>query len=191
MAQGPRERLLTSAIALMCERGVHATGLTELLQHSGTARGSIYQHFPGGKSDLMEQATYAAGRFISRLITSLLETKSPDEALVGLIDYWIYELQSSDYSRGCPILAAAQSGAGEPAIQAAAAAVFNDWADQVTEALAGLGVSRAQAQPLASLAISSIEGAITQSRARRSTQPLEDLKAVLVPLTQHTLAAAA
>lgn len=191
MAQGPRERLLTSAIALMCERGVHATGLTELLQHSGTARGSIYQHFPGGKSDLMEQATYAAGRFISRLITSLLETKSPDEALVGLIDYWIYELHSSDYSRGCPILAAAQSGAGEPAIQAAAASVFNDWADQVTEALVGLGVSRAQAEPLASLAISSIEGAITQSRARRSTQPLEDLKAVLAPLTKHTLAAAA
>ncbi|CAM3962891.1 TetR/AcrR family transcriptional regulator [Smaragdicoccus niigatensis] len=191
MAQGPRERLLTSAIALMCERGVHATGLTELLQHSGTARGSIYQHFPGGKSDLMEQATYAAGRFISRLITSLLETKSPDEALVGLIDYWIYELESSDYIRGCPILAAAQSGASEPAIQAAAASVFHDWADQVTEALVGLDVSRAQAEPLASLAISSIEGAITQSRARRSTQPLEDLKTVLVPLTKHTLMTAA
>jgi TetR/AcrR family transcriptional repressor of lmrAB and yxaGH operons len=175
----------------MCERGVHATGLTELLQRSGSARGSIYQHFPGGKSDLMEQATYAAGRFISRMITSLLENHAPDDALVGLIDYWIIELETSDFARGCPIQAAAQSGAGEPAIQAAAAAVFNDWCDQVAETLIRLGVPREQAVPLASFAISSVEGAITQSRAKRSTQPLEDLKAVLVPLTKHTLTAAA
>lgn len=191
MSQGPRERLLTSAIALMCERGVHATGVSELLAHSGTARGSIYQHFPGGKSDLMEQATLAAGRFMSRMIASLLETRSPEDALDGLIDYWIDVLTESDYVRGCPIIAAAQSGPSEPAILQAAAAVFHDWRDQITETLTAQGVSRLQAEAVASLAISSVEGAITQSRAAKSTKPLEDLKSVLVPLARHTLDAAA
>ena len=189
MPQGPRERLITSAIALMCERGVHATGVSDLLAHSNTARGSIYQHFPAGKSELMEQATLSAGRFMSRKITGLLEFHTPDEALVALADYWITTLQSSDFASGCPIQAAAQSGPSEPAIQAAAAAVFNDWCDQITTALTTANVPIDDAFALASLAISSIEGAITQSRAARSTQPLENVKSALTPTIRRSLRA--
>ena len=51
MPPGPRERLIASAIDLVRARGVDGTGLAELLEHSGTARRSIYQHFPGGKAE--------------------------------------------------------------------------------------------------------------------------------------------
>jgi TetR/AcrR family transcriptional repressor of lmrAB and yxaGH operons len=188
--RGPRERLLLSAIALMCERGVHATGLADLLDHSKTARGSIYQHFPGGKSDLMEQATYAAGRTISAVLDELLAARSPEDALAGMIDYWEQVLADSDYVTGCPILAAAQAGPSEPAVQVASATVFATWAEKLATALVDHGADPSEAAPLASLAVSSIEGSIAQCRAARSTQPLDDVRGVLIPLVENAVSSA-
>lgn len=187
---GPRERLLLSAITLMCERGVHATGLADLLAHSHTARGSIYQHFPGGKTELMEQATYAAGRTINAVLDKLLTTRDPAGVVGGIIDYWKQVLTGSDYVMGCPILAAAQSGPGEPTVQAASAAVFETWVDKIATALTEAGVDPATARPIASMAVSAIEGAIAQSRTARTTEPLDDVGTVLTRLIDSALPAA-
>lgn len=179
---GPRERLLLSAISLMCERGVHATGLSDLLAHSRTARGSIYQHFPGGKSELMEQATYAAGRSIDVVLDGLIATRDPAGAITGIIDYWKQALAGSDYTMGCPILAAAQAGPGEPTVQTASAEVFATWVDKIATALAASGAEPADARAIASTAVSAIEGAIAQSRSAHSTQPLDDVRTALTHL---------
>ncbi|WP_280307149.1 TetR/AcrR family transcriptional regulator [Nocardia neocaledoniensis] len=177
--RGPKQRLLVSAITLMCERGVHATGLTDLLAHSRTARGSIYQHFPAGKSELFEQATYAAGRTITALLDDLLATRNPAEAIDGIIDYWEEALTSSDYTRGCPILAAAQAGAQEPSVQAASAVVFTTWTDRIATALRNADADPMNAKVIASTVVSAIEGAIAQSRGARSTQPLSDARVAM------------
>lgn len=182
MADGPRQRLLRSAITLMCERGVHATGLTDLLTHSKTARASIYQHFPGGKSELMKEATYAAGRTITVLLEELLATRSPAAGLAGMIDHWKQVLTASQYASGCPILAAAQAGPSEPDVQAASAAVFATWVDKIASAMVAAGAEPAAARSIASTAVSAIEGAIEQSRSARTIQPLDDVRAALTQL---------
>ena len=184
---GPRERLLLSAITLMCERGVRATGLADLLAHSHTARGSAYQHFPGGKTELMEQATYTAGRTINELLDELLATREPAGVIDGIIDYWKKVLTSSDYVMSCPILAASQSGPGEPAVQAAAAVVLASWVEKITIALADAGVAPAAAEPMASLAVSAVEGAISHSRSARTTQPLDDVRIALTSLVESAI----
>src|SRR6478736_1028021 len=53
--------LIATAITMVQERGVHATGLSDLLRRSAAARNSIYQHFPGGKTELMVAVTDTAG----------------------------------------------------------------------------------------------------------------------------------
>lgn len=178
-ADKPRQRLVASAIALMCERGVHATGLTDLLEHSKTARASLYQHFPGGKSELMEQATYAAGRQIGKQLDALFDQDAPERAVAGIIDLWKQILTSSDYAMGCPIQAASQAGPAEPEIQAASAAVFAAWNKQIADGLVRAGVDAGAVVPLASLVISSVEGAITQSRSAKSTEPLDNVRSLL------------
>lgn len=160
----------------MCERGVHATGLTDLLTHSRTARGSIYQHFPAGKSELFEAATYAAGRTISGLLDELLATRTPAHAIDGIVDHWKQVLTGSDYAMGCPILAAAQAGSPEPRVQAAAAAVFSTWTDQIATALRRAGAEPATAEVVAGATVSAIEGAIAHSRGARTVAPLEDAR---------------
>lgn len=138
----------------MCERGVHATGLADLLDHGKTARCPIYQHFPGGKSDLMEQATYAAGRTISALLDEPLATRTPADAVAGIIDYW-------------------KQGPTE----------------KITTTLVGHGADPTRAAQLASLVVSSVEGAIAQTRSAKSTRPLDDVRAVLIRLVGNAVSA--
>jgi TetR/AcrR family transcriptional regulator, lmrAB and yxaGH operons repressor len=67
-------------------------------------------------------------------------------------------------------------------VQAAAGAALGDWADHLATALTGKGLPAVQAKSLAGFIISAIEGAIVQSRALKSTQPLDDAQSHLVTL---------
>ncbi|TCO59522.1 TetR/AcrR family transcriptional regulator [Actinocrispum wychmicini] len=176
MTPGPRERLITSAIALVRERGVHATGLTDLLEHSGTARGSIYQHFPGGKTELVEAATLVAGKQMDALLRSLTTTRSPQAWLDGLIQWWRDVLETTSFRAGCPVAAAALASSDEPTLHEAAAEVFNAMRSRLAGALAQAGLAADTAGSLAGFVVSALEGAIIQARATRSTRPLDDAR---------------
>ncbi|MBN3511814.1 TetR/AcrR family transcriptional regulator [Mycolicibacterium nivoides] len=171
---GPRERLIQSAIELMREYGVHATGLSDLLERSNTARGSIYQHFPGGKTELMEQATLAAGRIITARIQELTQTLPAEDVIGAFVAGWKQNLTDSSFAAGCPIMAAAQAGPDALTVREASAAVFADWSGVIAESIESKGIDAATAASLGSFIVSSLEGAIIQCRSAKSLQPLDD-----------------
>lgn len=47
-----RTKLVETTAALLHLHGYHAVGLNRILAESGTPRGSLYFHFPGGKEEL-------------------------------------------------------------------------------------------------------------------------------------------
>ena len=51
-----RARMVASAATLIRERGIHGTGLREVVAHSGGPRGSLGRFFPGGKTQLVTEA---------------------------------------------------------------------------------------------------------------------------------------
>lgn len=165
MTAGPRERLITSTIALVREHGVEGTGLTELINHSGAARGSIYQHFPGGKADLVEAATYAAGRWVSRSVASLAALGDPEAIVTAIVEATRLSFEKEHYRYGCPVAAAASSGPGHTQAEQAAAAVFADWQAALASVFGTAGIEAASAESFASFVISALEGAILRSRA--------------------------
>ena len=181
MTAGPRERLIDSTIALIRRRGVHATGLTDLLSHSGTARQSIYQHFPGGKAELVEQATKEAGRQMVALLDTFDD--DPISMVDGLISWWEQELGTTDYTSGCPVVAAAL------APSPAAGRAFSAWESRFTGVLVRAGVTQPAATSLATFTLSALEGAIVLSRAASSTRPLEDVRTQLTMLLKSQLPA--
>ncbi|MGV0739414.1 TetR/AcrR family transcriptional regulator [Mycobacterium syngnathidarum] len=186
---GPRERLIQSAIELMREYGVHATGLSDLLKRSNTARGSIYQHFPEGKTELMAEATLEAGRIISARIEELTHALPSEDVIRAFVGGWKRNLIDSDFAVGCPIVAAAQAGPDARAVREASAVVFADWARLIAASMAATGVDAATAASLGSFAVSTLEGAIIQCRSARSTQPLDDACAGLQLLMRQAGAA--
>ncbi|WP_199430896.1 TetR/AcrR family transcriptional regulator [Qaidamihabitans albus] len=187
MTAGPRERLVDSAITLIRERGVHATGLTDLLEHSRTARASIYQHFPGGKADLIAEATHAAGRQMDTFVAGVLESGAPLDAIDALLRWLRRTLRDTDFAVGCPVVAAALSGADTTAAREAAASAFRGWQRTLAAAFTREGLPEATAVSLAGFVVSGIEGALVQARAMRSVQPLDDARVQLAALLRGYL----
>lgn len=182
---GPRERLIQSAIELMREYGVHATGLSDLLDRSNTARGSIYQHFPAGKTELMEQATLEAGRIITARIEELTQALPAEDVIRAFVGGWKQNLTDSEFGGGCPIVAAAQAGPDALVVREASAAVFADWARVIADSIETKGVDAATSASLGSFIVSSLEGAIIQCRSARSLQPLDDASTGLMLLLRR------
>jgi TetR/AcrR family transcriptional regulator, lmrAB and yxaGH operons repressor len=186
MNAGPRTRLIESAIELVREQGVHAAGLAALLERGKASRNSLYQHFPAGKSELVETATRIAGARLSAVLDKIIDTKPRSYWLGAMIGWWVTALETSAFRTGCPIVGAALAES-EPGVQAAAGAVFTEWHEKLGAGLVSAGVPAAEAGSLASFIFSALEGAIVQSRAMKSTQPLDDAQRQLTVLLARYL----
>jgi AcrR family transcriptional regulator len=173
MPPGPRQRLISAAIELVRERGVEGAGLTDLLERSSSARRSIYQHFPGGKLELIETSTRAAGEWMRRAIRQFGAAMDTSTLLAETIRQIAASLVSSDYRLGCPIAAAAAVSADAAGVREAAAAVFAGWVEEIEAMLVREGRTQDEAHSLAGFLVSAVEGAMLCARATRSTEPLD------------------
>ncbi|MFC9659670.1 TetR/AcrR family transcriptional regulator [Nocardia sp. NPDC127606] len=182
MTPSPRERLITGAIALIRERGVAGTGITDLLARSDTARRSVYQNFPGGKAELVEESTRAAGAMMSSIIGGFTAGDNPTASLAAFIQMWKDMLVVSDFTAGCPIVAAALGGTEAPLAPAVAAEVFDNWTNLLVEQLVRTGVEESAARSLATTAVCAIEGAAILSLSSRSVRPLDEVGVNLAEL---------
>ncbi|MFC9871808.1 TetR/AcrR family transcriptional regulator [Nocardia salmonicida] len=172
MVADARRRLIESTIELIRQRGVAGTAVADLLVHSGTARQSIYKHFPGGKTELIEESVRVAGAWIEQMIEQLAETHSTPEMLHAFVEYWKWVLVSSDYQSGCPIAAAAYGGSEAPGAREQASTIFRSWEQHFAEKAVTQGVPTGTAQSLATVTIAAIEGAVMKSISDRSVAPL-------------------
>jgi AcrR family transcriptional regulator len=179
--------MIESAALLMRERGVQATSFSDVLAHSGAPRGSIYHHFPGGKAQLIEEATRYAGDFIAAGLATALAEQDPVDAINGFLSMWRRILTRSDFADGCPVVAVTLDGDSSTAAREAAAAAFAGWEAQIADGLVPHGVARERAESIATLAIAAIEGAVVLARAERSTGPLERVAGELERLLASAL----
>lgn len=168
MAPGTRERMVISTALLIREQGARATSIDDVLAHSGAPRGSVYHHFPGGRAQLLAEATAYAGEFVAGYLDGAEGTLALLDRLIGM---YTEQLAETDFRAGCPIVAVAVES--ESDLQEQAAGAFDRWTALLTARLEAEGVATERADELAVLVISSIEGALVMSRARRDSEPLE------------------
>src|ERR1700753_3857143 len=110
-----RETLVASITGLIQRRGAPGAGLSALLEDSGVARRTVYLNFPGGKAELVTEATRIAGQALSAVIRSAGGGGDPIEAGRTFIDQWKVQLRASDMQAGCPIVAAILGRSEAPA----------------------------------------------------------------------------
>jgi TetR/AcrR family transcriptional regulator, lmrAB and yxaGH operons repressor len=173
MSASSKQRMIETAAVVMRERGVEATSFSEVLARSGAPRGSIYHHFPGGKAQLIEEATRYAGEFTASGLAAALADDDPVAAIGAFTAGWQRILRKSNFGGGCSVVAASLEGERLPAARDAAATAFTHWEELLSAAFEPHVGSAARAQALATLVIASIEGAIVLARATQSSGPLE------------------
>src|SRR5258705_10876650 len=132
--------MLISAAEGLRERGAAGVTIDEVLARSGAPRGSVYYHFPEGRNQILTEALQYAGEAITEVI---------DEAAANggmylvrqFVEFWEDLLVESDFTAGCPVVAAAIGSADdEPPPTTVAGPIFRRWRDALTRAFLSDGV---------------------------------------------------
>ncbi|GGS94982.1 TetR/AcrR family transcriptional regulator [Streptomyces cinerochromogenes] len=183
--RGPRERMVFSAAQLIRRNGVTATGMREVAAHADAPRGSLQHYFPGGKEQLVNEAVEWAGRYAGKRVARFLaelEHPTPGGLFAAMAAQWTDEYAADGFTAGCPVAAATVDCATGDSTRQAAAAAFAAWRAPVAGALTDMGVPADRADSLATLMISTLEGAILMARAERDERSLTTAVRELGPL---------
>jgi AcrR family transcriptional regulator len=173
---GPRERMILSTALLIRERGARATSLDAILAHSGAPRGSVYHHFPGGREQLLREATEYSGEYVARRLARDAG-EHPLAALDALFDEYRANLTATDFRAGCPVVAVAvESSADGPDLRDCTRAAFERWRRAIAHALETRGIDPGRADELALGAIAAFEGALVLCRSYRDLEPLDRVR---------------
>ncbi|WP_078312174.1 MULTISPECIES: TetR/AcrR family transcriptional regulator [unclassified Mycobacterium] len=170
-----RDTLIASVTGLVRRRGVAGTGLNALLEDSGVSRRTIYLNFPGGKQELVAEATRLAGQELTDIIKAAGDGIDPARGIELFIELWKAQLGETEMQAGCPIVAAVLGRTEAPQAAAVAAEAFRDWHELLAGRLEKYGVEAATARSLARTMIAAIEGAVIMSIAEQSTETLDDV----------------
>jgi AcrR family transcriptional regulator len=186
--------MVFSAAQLIRRDGVGATGMRDVAAHARAPRGSLQHYFPGGKEQLVNEAVAWAGRYagrrIPRFLAAMPEKPTPSGLFAAMVRQWTDEFQAEGFAGGCPV-AAAMVDCAEAAesTRSAAAAAFATWNEPVAAALTDMGVPAGRAPALATLMISTLEGAVLIARSERDIRALTTVARELGPLLDASVAA--
>jgi AcrR family transcriptional regulator len=182
----PRERMVFTAAQLLRRGGVATVGMRETAAQALAPRGSLQHYFPGGKEQVVNEAVAWAGQYAASRVPrflAALEQPSPSALFAAMVQQWTDELLEAGTLAGCPVAAATTDCAQEiESTRTAAAEAFACWLTSVTEALTAMDVPPVRAEPLATLMVSTLEGAILIARAEGSPRALATAARELAPL---------
>lgn len=174
-----RTKMLVSAAEVLRERGAAGVTIDEVLTRSGAPRGSVYYHFPEGRSQIVAEALEFAGDAITEVIEGGTE-KGGIHLVRRFVQFWQRLLSDREFNAGCPVVAAAISTGEEgPQLSMVAGEIFNRWRSALTDAFVADGFNKPEAASLAVTAIAAMEGAVVMARSTRTIDPVRDVAAQL------------
>lgn len=181
-----RENILKAATRLFHLKGYHATGLNQILQESGSPKGSLYYHFPNGKEQLAAEAIQLSGHIIAANIqTNLSAFNDPIKAFQHNIQLIAKEFEHIDKLAELPTvplgLLAAETALVNDNLRRLCEETFGIWEKLYTDKLLVCGYTEERAHLIGTTMNALIEGGVTLSLTRKSSEPLLQIQQ-LIPL---------
>jgi len=171
-----RARMVRSAATLIRERGVHGTGLREVVAHSGGPRGSLGRFFPGGKTQLVTEAIDVALVDLFNDLGTLGQAETFPEAISVIVTPWRRLLVDNDFALGCPLAATICDASDNDSLRTHVSDLLALWQAPVADAYTRFGVPQAEAQTHATVLMAALEGALILARAQRNIEPLDTVE---------------
>ena len=182
-----RDNLINAMTDALQRKGLHGVGLNELLDIAGAPKGSLYHHFPGGKSELAVAAIERISERIDSLFAQLFSHQpDPLNAMHSWLQAALQQLESSGFERGCPLATIAlESGPEDVEIRAALQRSFTAVRQALSRQLRAHGYAGEQADNLAALFVAIYEGGLLQARVAGSSEPLKRAATALFNLARE------
>jgi TetR/AcrR family transcriptional repressor of lmrAB and yxaGH operons len=174
-ASDSKGKTLAAAARLFRRQGYHGTALHDILAAGGSPRGSLYFHFPKGKEEIGEAALTLAGEAVRQAIALAAQTSESAEIFLTRIARGMAsDLEKSNFSEGCPIATTAlETAAQSDVLGAATRNAFKTWENEIKGGLERFGMISGEAELVATLVLSQLEGALLLARTYRSLEPMQ------------------
>ncbi|MEU0496540.1 TetR/AcrR family transcriptional regulator [Mycobacterium sp. NPDC006124] len=181
MARSTRESIVTATAELMRVKGFGAVAMKDVVAASGAPIGSLYHHFPGGKTQIAREALVDAGAAYGLLIPTLMAPHHDlGDGLEAVFGQAATDMAETGYANMCPVgSVAAEVADTVDELREATATVFTGWVEGGTAYFASRGVPSDAARDLTVTVVSALEGAFILARSLRDVEPLRAVGRVL------------
>ena len=178
-----RERIVAQAAALFNQRGVEGTSISDLMKATGLEKGGIYRHFPSKEAVAVEAFDYAWETAFEARMRDLDRIPNSVDRLKRSIANFVE--RRSSVRGGCPLLnTAIEADDGNPILRERARKALGKWRELLTSIISD-GTKRKEirrgidANKLATVIISALEGALMIARLERNPEALRTAQAYL------------
>ncbi len=175
-----RQRIVVEAAALLNQHGFEGLSYSDLMASTGLRKGGIYRHF-SGKEDLAATAfEYAWEGAVALRFKDLSLIDNSVERLKQFVDNFVQNRPS--VPGGCPLMnAAIDSDDGNPRLRACASRALQSWLANLSREVKR-GQRRGEiregiaARSVATLLVSTLEGALMINRLEGNSKALMDAR---------------
>jgi TetR/AcrR family transcriptional regulator, transcriptional repressor for nem operon len=174
--QKTRERIVAKAANLFNQRGFEGSSMSDVMAATGLEKGGIYRHFSSKEELAAEAFDYAWKSAFETRIHDLEQVPNSIEKLKRFIVNFINGRPA--VPGGCPVLnTAVEADDGNLLLRDRVRAAWREWRDYLAEIVAA-GLKRKEIRPevdakqVATLIISSLEGALMIARLERNKEAL-------------------
>ena len=180
MRKGERTRtmLLDRAVDLFNTKGYDSSSLSDVMAATGLEKGGIYNHFRSKEHLALEAFDHAVAKIALRF-EAALEGRTNALDRLEAITLVFREMAVQPVVRGgCPVMnASIESDDANPALRERVRRTFNGWRTMIIgiaeKGLAQGEMRRVNAERLATVMISTLEGAVMLSRLYRDPIHIE------------------
>lgn len=175
-----KDRLIRAAAHLFSNRGYHGVGLAEILAEAQAPKGSMYHHFPNGKSDLaMASATWASDQILLLIAAAFEPSLSFCDGATDLCHKLADLFETTGKWCGCPISSTLFEGPDNAEFQHHAAHLFEGWITELEYHALRQGIAKDKAAAAAQNFYILLQGSWQLARVRRDSDVIRALPELL------------
>lgn len=178
-AQQTKARIISQAAELFNQKGYAASSISDIMQATGLKKGGIYNHFQS-KEQLSLAAFDYAVNLVSQEIWNAVKTKRhARERLEAMVLSYLTYIEHPPIAGGCPILnTAIETDDTDSPLRDRALAAINSWRNLIVRIInqgikKGEISSTVEADTVATIIISNIEGAMMMSKLEQNPLHLQ------------------
>lgn len=175
-----RQEIIRRAAPIFNQRGYDGAALSDLMKATGLEKGGIYRHFSSKEALAAEAFDYAWRETLNARINDLGTIPNTVDRLKQLVANFVE--RRGIIPGGCPLLnTAIDTDDGNPVLRARARKALEGWRGYIVSVIrTGIKArqirAKVDAKKLATLIISSLEGAIMVYRLERTEEALRDIQ---------------